>query len=177
MIKDDNLLATFTNQKLKFDVIKIERLFYQSISFFKSIDWSNFEMMLFPETSRASVSVFYPQILVSKLICFQKFAHACAKNIFLGQLADFVLIIFINQSTVSFETENIIKGEGRGRGEGGVGREVYVTLPSQIYSSYLCDYKANSVRNIKAFSNAIKNLVVSLLWKISVIHLKNTAEK
>ena len=52
-------------------------------------------------------------------------------------------------------------------------KEVYVTLPSQIYSSYLRDYIANSVRNIKAFPNAIKNFVVTLLWKISLIHCKN----
>ena len=44
--------------------------------------------------------------------------------------------------------------------------------PFSNLSSYLCDYKANLVRNIKAFSNAIKNLVVSLLWKISLIHVK-----
>ena len=51
-------------------------------------------------------------------------------------------------------------------------KEVYATFPSQIYSSYLRDYITNSLRNIKVFSNAIKNLVVSLLWKISLIHLK-----
>ena len=56
--------------------------------------------------------------------------------------------------------------------EYGGGGEVYVTLPSQIYSSYLRDYKTNSVGNIKAFANAIKNLVVSLLSKISLIHIK-----
>ena len=49
--------------------------------------------------------------------------------------------------------------------------EVYVTLPSQIYSSFFRDM-ANLVRIIMVFPNAIKNLVVCLLWKIFLIHLK-----
>ena len=61
-------------------------------------------------------------------------------------------------SIVSFETRNIVKQFLR------EGDEVYVILLSQICSSYLRDYKAISViTNIKAFPNAIKNLVVSLL--------------
>ena len=35
LIKDDNVVVTFENQRLKFDVSKIERLFFQSVSFFK----------------------------------------------------------------------------------------------------------------------------------------------
>ena len=35
LIRYDNVVATFANQKLKFDVSKIEKLFYQSVSFFK----------------------------------------------------------------------------------------------------------------------------------------------
>ena len=42
LIKDDNVVVTFANQKLKFNVRKTERLFYQSALFFKYIDWSNF---------------------------------------------------------------------------------------------------------------------------------------
>ena len=35
VIRDDNVGVTFANQKLKFDVSKIEKLFYQSVLFFK----------------------------------------------------------------------------------------------------------------------------------------------
>ena len=35
LIKDDEVVVTFANQKLKFDVRKTERLFYQSTLFFK----------------------------------------------------------------------------------------------------------------------------------------------
>ena len=35
LIQDDNVVVTFANQKLKFNVSKIERLFDQSVSFFK----------------------------------------------------------------------------------------------------------------------------------------------
>ena len=59
LIKDDNVTVTFVNKKLKFDVSKIGRLFYQSVSFFKQIDWSNFKMMSFSENSKASVPTFY----------------------------------------------------------------------------------------------------------------------
>ena len=51
-------------------------------------------------------------------------------------------------------------------------QEVYITLPSQIYSSCFRDYMVNFVKNIKAFPNAIKSLVVYLLWRIFLIHLK-----
>ena len=35
LLRDDNVVKTFANQKLKFDVSKTERLFYQSVSFLK----------------------------------------------------------------------------------------------------------------------------------------------
>ena len=54
LVGDDNVVLAFANQKLEFDVGRIERLFYQSVSFFRQIDWSNFKMMSLPETSRAS---------------------------------------------------------------------------------------------------------------------------
>ena len=54
------------------------------------------------------------------------------RNKFLGQLADFNLIIFMCLSTVSFKTGN-------------------------IYSSYFSDYMANYIWNIKVFPNAIKS--------------------
>ena len=34
-MRDDNVVVTFANEKLKFDVSQIEKLFYQSVSFFK----------------------------------------------------------------------------------------------------------------------------------------------
>ena len=34
-VKDDNVVVTFANQKLKFHASKIERLFYQPVWFFK----------------------------------------------------------------------------------------------------------------------------------------------
>ena len=67
LIGDDNVVVTFANQKLKFDVSKIESFVFQ-------VDWLVY--MSLPKTFRATVPAFYPQILVSKLIYFQKFAHA-----------------------------------------------------------------------------------------------------
>ena len=83
---------------------------------------------------------------------------------FLKHLADFILIIFIYLSTVSHEAGNIKQFLGRD--------DVYVTLLSQIYYSYLRNYMDNLVGNMKPFPNAIKNLAFSLLWKISLIHMK-----
>ena len=65
---------TFANQKYKFDVRKTKRLFYQSALFFKYINWSNFKDVISKDL-RVSVPLFYPQILVSKLICFKNLSH------------------------------------------------------------------------------------------------------
>ena len=83
--------------------------------------------------------------------------YACAEITFLGQLAYFILIIFIY--LFSFirgrkHYKNISSWEGENS---------LSPFSSQIYSSYLRDYIGNLDRNIKAFSNAIKNIVVSLL--------------
>ena len=86
-------------------------------------------------------------------------------NKFLWKLADFTLIILIYLSAVSFATENIIKLLFSW------GEEVDIPLPYQIYSSYLRDYIANYIWNIKVFPNVMKSLVVYLLRKISLIHL------
>ena len=73
------------------------------------------------------------------------------RNTFLGKLADFILIIFMYLSTVSFATGNIIKLLFSW------GDEVYITLPYQIYSSCLRDYMANYIWNMNVFPNVIKN--------------------
>ena len=65
---------------------------------------------------------------------------------FLGQLADFILIIFIYPQ---FHTR-------QEKLQNSFFEDVYVTLPSQIYPSYLRDYMTSLVKNIKAFPNAIK---------------------
>ena len=51
--------------------------------------------------------------------------------------------------------------------------EVYLTLTSQIYFSELCDYMTNLIRNIGAFPNAIRNVTVCFLWKMSHISTLN----
>ena len=70
-------------------------------------------MMLFQKTSRVSVPAIYPQILVSKLICFQNFANVQkyffrAAGRFSWLFSD-LQIIFMYLTTVLFETGNIIK--------------------------------------------------------------------
>ena len=72
------------------------------------------------------------------------------RNKFLGKLADFAMIIFIYLFTVSFETGNI-------KLLFSWGEEVYITLPHQIYFSYVRDYMANYIWNVKVFPNVMKN--------------------
>ena len=116
-------------------------------------------MMLFQKTSRVSVPAFYPQILISKLICFQNFANV-QKYLFraarrFSWVFSNLQIIFMYLSTVLFETENIIKLLLLFLG--GRGYEFYITLSYQICSSYLRDYMANCICNIKVFANVIKS--------------------
>ena len=66
----------------------------------------NFKMMSFPETSTEQCTRILP-VSSGKQINMLSKVSACSKITFLGQLADFILIIFIYQSTVSFETGNI----------------------------------------------------------------------
>ena len=112
-------------------------------------------MMSFPKTSRAGVPEFYSQILVNELIFFKSLRiprndiFVTARRFYLDHFHIFAHSFRKHYKIVSMEWWGV--------------KEVYVTLPSQIYSSYLRDYIANSVRNIKAFPNAIRNLVVSLL--------------
>ena len=75
------MAMTFAIRNLNLMLAKLKDYFINfviilKILFFKQIGWSNFKMMSFPKTSGASVPAFYPQILVSKLICFQMFAPA-----------------------------------------------------------------------------------------------------
>ena len=127
--------------------------------------------MSFPKTSRAIVPGFYPQIPVSKLICFEKFAHG--RNYIFRTARRFYFDYFHSLIWDRKYYKTVFSGNGED--EGGivwVVEEIYVTLPFQIYSSYLYDYMANLVRNFKVFPNATKNLFVCPLWDISLIHLK-----
>ena len=111
--RDDNVVKTFANQKLRFDVSKVERLFYQSVLFFKYIDWSR---MSFPKTFRATVPAFHLQILVSKLICFQK--HMRGNNNF-GRACRFYFDYFhISVHSFIRDRKQLLMGGGR-RGEVG----------------------------------------------------------
>ena len=122
------------------------------------MDWSNFKMVLFPKTSRASIPAFYPQILVSKLISFKSLRMR--RNHIVGAACRFCFDHF-HMSVHSFIRDRK-HYKTVSRGEGG-GEEDNVTLPSQIYSSYVRDSIDNSVRNIKTFPNVVKNLVARLL--------------
>ena len=93
-------------------------------------------MMSFRKTSRVCVPAFHSEILMSKLICFQNF-------VFLGQPSDFTLIIFMNLSTVSFETENIIKllFSWGGRGPHLPSLPNLFFLPSWLYGQLYMEYE------------------------------------
>ena len=85
--------------------------------------------------------LFHLQILVSKLICFQK--HMRGNNNF-GRACRFYFDYFhISVHSFIRDRKQLRVGEGgRGRRRWGL----YVTLPSQIYSSYLHGYIVNLVR-------------------------------
>ena len=108
-------------------------------------------MMLFPKTSRAIIPAFYPQILVSKLVCFQSLRMR--RNDIVGTDCRFYFEHF-HISVYSFiRDRKHYKTVSRGVAGG---EEDNVALPSQIYSSYLRDYIDNLVRNIKDFSYPFK---------------------
>ena len=98
------------------------------------------------KTFRATVPAFRPEILVSKLIYIQKFAHAQKWHFWVNSQIVFWLFPYIclqfysRQETAS----SVWSGEGRWG--------FYVTLPSQIYSSSLRDYIDNSVRSFLMLS-------------------------
>ena len=62
MIKDDNVVATFANQKLKLDVRKTHRLFYQLALFFKWMTGLT-SRTSFQETPRVSVTAIFDLII------------------------------------------------------------------------------------------------------------------
>ena len=70
LIKDNNVVVTFANQKLKFDIRRTERLFYQSVLFFRYTDRSNFNDVV-PKILRSQRN----RLLVSKLLCFRNFVQ------------------------------------------------------------------------------------------------------
>ena len=122
-----------------------------------------FQMMPFPEKLQSQTTQILPpnsgqQINMLSKVC------ACAEMTFFGTAHRFYFDYF-HISVHKFMQDRKHKTASWEE-------EVCVTLPSQIYSSNLHDYMANFVRNIKAFPNAIKNLVVYLLWNICFIHLK-----
>ena len=139
-----------------FDKVWLKRRFYQSAS--SRLTGLTFKIMSIPKTVRASIPRFYPQILVSKLICFQKFAHS-QKCLF--GTANLFYFDYFHISAHSFIRDR------KHHKTVSWGEEVYGALPSQIYPSYFRDYMAIFVKNIKAFPNAIKNLVIFFIENFS----------
>ena len=76
--------------------------FYQSTSFFRKIDWSNFQNDVIPNIL---LETYGRQINTLLRVC------ACVEMNFLGQFADFILIIFIYLSTVSYQTGTFLEAE------------------------------------------------------------------
>ena len=137
-----------------------------SLSFifiFQVLDWSKFPNDVIPKHLQRQCTLILPanssqQINILSRVC------RCAKLTFLGQLTDVILIILIYLSTVSHQARNMKQLFWV--------EKDYITLPFQIYSSYLCDYLANLVKNIPTLFNVIKNFVVCLLFKSSYFHFK-----
>ena len=105
-------------------------------------------IMSLQKSSRVNVPAFYPQTLVRKFLCFQNFGHA-QKTVF--REASRFYFDYFHESFHSFirnRKQKIIIFSW--------GEEVYITLSYQIYFSYLPDYMANYIWNIKAFFNVIK---------------------
>ena len=75
LIKDDNLVATFANQKHNLMLGEQKDHFINQLCFSSRLTGLT-SMMSFQKSSKVSVPAFCPQILVSKLLCFQNFAHA-----------------------------------------------------------------------------------------------------
>ena len=104
--------------------------------------------MSLQKSFRVNVPAFYLQTLVRKFLCFQNFGHA-QKTVF--RKARRFYFDYFHVSVHSFI---------RNRKQKIIifcwGEEVYITLSYQIYFSYLPDYMANYIWNIKAFFNVIK---------------------
>ena len=92
LTKDYNVVATLATCGF----------FYQSTSFFRKIDWSNFQNDVIPNIL---LETYGRQINTLLRVC------ACVEMNFLGQLADFILIIFIYLSTVSYQTGTFLEAE------------------------------------------------------------------
>ena len=78
LIKDDNVVVTFANEKLKVDVSNIARLFYESASFFKQIDWSNFDNDVIPKNFQSQCNRILTANLGEKINMLSKVC-ACQK--------------------------------------------------------------------------------------------------
>ena len=142
---------------------KLKNGFINQPHFSSRLSGLTFKMMPLPKTSSVSVNAFDTHILVSKPKWSQNFAHA-QKNIF-GTACRFYIDYF------HISVHGFIRDRKHYKTVSW-GEEVYVTLISQIYTSYFRDFMANLVRNIKTFFNAIKNLVDCFLLKISLFLLK-----
>ena len=126
-----------------------------SLGFILQVDyWSNFQNNAISKNIQSQCTII---LLVNPGQKINMLSKVCAftKITFLGQLADFNLIIFIYLSTVSYEKTNIVKQFLEGR---------------RSCLSYLHDCMAILVRYIKAFPNTIKNLDVCLLSQIYLFH-------
>ena len=75
LIKDDDLVVTFANQKHNLMLGELKDYFVNQLCFSSRLTGLT-SMMSFQKSSKVSVSAFCPQILFSKLLCFQNFAHA-----------------------------------------------------------------------------------------------------
>ena len=138
---------TFANQKHNLMLGELKDYFINQLCFSSRLTGLT-SMISFQKSSKVSVPAFCPQILVSKLLCFQNFAHA-QKQVFREAFRFYFIFTYL--FTVSFKTGNIIKLLFSW------GEEVYNTLPYQIYFSYLHSYMANYIWNIKVFPNVMKN--------------------
>ena len=75
LIKDNNLVVKFANQKHNLMLGELTDYFINQLCFSSRLTGLT-SMMSFQKSSKVSVPAFFPQILVSKLLCFQNFAHA-----------------------------------------------------------------------------------------------------
>ena len=92
LTKDYNVVATLATCGF----------FYQSTSFFRKVDWSNFQNDVI---LNILLETYGRQINTLLRVC------ACVEMNFLGQFADFILIIFIYLSTVSYQTGTFLEAE------------------------------------------------------------------
>ena len=75
LIKDDDLVVTFANQKHNLMLGELKDYFINQLCFSSRLTGLT-SMMSFQKSSKVSAPAFCPQILVSKLLCFENFTHA-----------------------------------------------------------------------------------------------------